>query len=86
LSLCACAANDWRSKEPTALFPAFHHAIRAPERIMDIRATENRSTIIGIAAGLVIALVLVLFTVNAGHNDGRASGGEGNPMKTDLGR
>jgi hypothetical protein len=53
---------------------------------MDIRATENRSTIIGIAAGLVIALVLVLFTVNGGHNDGRASGGEGNPMQTDQGR
>ena len=53
---------------------------------MDIRASENRNSIIGIAAGLVIALVLVLFTVNAGHNDGRASGGEGNPMQADQGR
>jgi hypothetical protein len=53
---------------------------------MNIQSTENRNTIMGIAAGLVIALVLVLFTVGSGHNGGRPSGGEGNPMQTDLGK
>jgi len=52
---------------------------------MDVHATENRNTIIGIAAGVAIALLLVLFTVGGGHN-GRPSGGEGNPMQTDQGR
>jgi hypothetical protein len=53
---------------------------------MDVRATENRSTIIGIAAGVAIAVVLVMLTINGGHNTGRATGGEGNPMQTDQGR
>jgi len=53
---------------------------------MDMHATENRSTIIGIAAGVAIAMLLVLFTVGSGHNSGRPSGGEGNPMQTYLGK
>jgi len=49
-------------------------------------AQENRSTIIGIAAGVGIALLLVLFTVGGGHNSGKPSGAEGNPMQSDQGR
>lgn len=49
---------------------------------------HNRDTIIGVAAGAVIALMLVLFTIGGGHNNGRPSApsGEGNPMQTDQGR
>jgi hypothetical protein len=72
--------------EPTALFHTFSFAIRTPESVMDMHATEIRSAIIGIAGGLAIALVLVLFTVGEGHNGGRPSGGEGNPMQTGLGK
>jgi hypothetical protein len=49
-------------------------------------AGHNRDTIIGVAAGAVIALLLVLFTIASGHNNGRAPNGEGNPMQTDQGR
>ena len=47
---------------------------------------HNRDTIIGVAAGAVIALLLVLFTIGGGHNNGRPSGSEGSPMQTDQGR
>jgi len=73
-------------KEPTARFPDFHSAIRTPEGIVTDHAQENRSTIIGIAAGVGIALLLVLFTVGGGHNSGKPSGAEGNPMQSDQGR
>jgi hypothetical protein len=50
--------------------------------------SHNRETIIGIAAGAAIALLLVLFTIGGGHNNGQPSapGGPGNPMQTDQGR
>jgi hypothetical protein len=50
--------------------------------------SHNRETIIGAAAGAVIALTLVLFIIGGGHNNGQPSApsGPGNPMQTDQGR
>ena len=52
-------------------------------RAMSDESSENRSTVIGIVAGLVIAIGLVLLTVDGGHSNGRPA----NPVVlTDLGR
>jgi hypothetical protein len=56
---------------------------KASMRAMSDESSENRSTVIGIVAGLVIAIGLVLLTVDYGHSTGRPA----NPVVlTDLGR
>ena len=49
--------------------------------------TNNRNTILGVAAGIIILLVL-LFSFGGGHNMGQPSApnGEGNAMQKDQGR
>jgi hypothetical protein len=49
--------------------------------------THNRTTIWALGA-LAFVVLLALFLIGGGHNNGRPSApnGEGNPMQTDQGR
>jgi hypothetical protein len=54
---------------------------------MAVSNSGNRSELLGLAAGVLLAMLLALLVVNGGHN-GQPSAlrGPGNPMQTHQGR